>query len=286
VGSHAELETEKMPGHWLLARLGKRVLRPGGLELTRQLVDALALGPDDRIVELAPGLGVTTELVLARGPASYTGVERDAAAADSVRRLLVPDDKQVCVIGSAEATGLADASASVVFGEAFLTIQRESQKRRIVAEAHRLLAPGGRYGLHELCLTPDDLPQDRKDQIHNELSDAIHVGARPLTAGEWRQLLEQGGFRVRAQATAPMHLLEPKRVIADEGTLGAMRIVANVLRDRTARERVLAMRQIFRRYEQNLGAIMLVASKNGAKARGRAPRQTATHAESPCDFGQ
>lgn len=23
--------TEKMPGHWLLARMGKRVLRPGGL---------------------------------------------------------------------------------------------------------------------------------------------------------------------------------------------------------------------------------------------------------------
>ena len=29
------LKTEKMPGHWVLARLGKRVLRPGGMELTR-----------------------------------------------------------------------------------------------------------------------------------------------------------------------------------------------------------------------------------------------------------
>lgn len=26
------------PGHWLLARLGKRVLRPGGLRLTRRLL--------------------------------------------------------------------------------------------------------------------------------------------------------------------------------------------------------------------------------------------------------
>ena len=25
------LAAEKMPGHWLLARLGKRVLRPGGV---------------------------------------------------------------------------------------------------------------------------------------------------------------------------------------------------------------------------------------------------------------
>lgn len=36
----AELSVRKMPGHWLLARLGKRVLRPrpGGLELTRRLL--------------------------------------------------------------------------------------------------------------------------------------------------------------------------------------------------------------------------------------------------------
>ena len=28
------LKTEKMPGHWVLARLGKRVLRPGGMVVT------------------------------------------------------------------------------------------------------------------------------------------------------------------------------------------------------------------------------------------------------------
>ncbi|HVU13630.1 MAG TPA: ATP-binding protein [Phototrophicaceae bacterium] len=36
----AALKTERMPGHWLLVRLGKRVLRPGGMGLT-QLIDRL-----------------------------------------------------------------------------------------------------------------------------------------------------------------------------------------------------------------------------------------------------
>ena len=53
----AELSVRKMPGHWLLARLGKRVLRPGGLELTSRLLANLAIGPADAVVELAPGLG-------------------------------------------------------------------------------------------------------------------------------------------------------------------------------------------------------------------------------------
>jgi hypothetical protein len=38
-----ELGAGKMPGHWLLARLGKRVLRPGGLELTRSMLRSMLI---------------------------------------------------------------------------------------------------------------------------------------------------------------------------------------------------------------------------------------------------
>uniref|UniRef100_UPI001C68D3FE hypothetical protein n=1 Tax=Streptomyces shenzhenensis TaxID=943815 RepID=UPI001C68D3FE len=53
----AGLDAARVPGHWLLARLGKRVLRPGGVELTRWMLDALGVDPQDRVVELAAGLG-------------------------------------------------------------------------------------------------------------------------------------------------------------------------------------------------------------------------------------
>lgn len=71
---------EKMQGHWVLARAGKRVLRPGGLALTRRMIDALSISSDDRVVEFAPGMGVTARMVLRRNPVQYWGVERDAAA--------------------------------------------------------------------------------------------------------------------------------------------------------------------------------------------------------------
>ena len=76
-----ELDTTKMPGHWLLARLGKRVLRPGGRELTRQMLNGLCIKSSDEVVEFAPGLGFTAQLTLNQKPASYTAVERDEAAA-------------------------------------------------------------------------------------------------------------------------------------------------------------------------------------------------------------
>ncbi len=52
----ADLDANRMPGHWLLARLGKRVLRPGGLELTRRLVESLDIRSSGSVAELAPGL--------------------------------------------------------------------------------------------------------------------------------------------------------------------------------------------------------------------------------------
>ena len=85
---------EKMPGHWLLARMGKRVLRPGGLEHTRWLLDALAISPEDDVVEFAPGLGITARLTMARKPRSDTAIEHDGNAAKTVESYLAGDKQR------------------------------------------------------------------------------------------------------------------------------------------------------------------------------------------------
>jgi len=56
---------------------------------------------------------------------------------------------------------LLAAFASVVIGEAVLSLQTTEHKRLIAAEAFRLLRSGGHYGIHELAVVPDDLPPDR-----------------------------------------------------------------------------------------------------------------------------
>lgn len=236
------------------------MLRPGGLELTRVMLDRLAIRPNDAVVEFAPGLGVTARMTLSRQPASYTAIERDEAAAAQVKRYL-NGPRQHCHVGSAEQTGLPEQSATAVYGEAMLTMQGPEQKRRIITEAFRLLKPGGRYGIHELSLAPDDLPGDIQEEISREMSRNIHVGARPLTMREWRELLEAAGFKIQAQAAAPMHLLEPRRLIRDEGFFRALRFVLNVARTPEARRRVVSMRRMFRKHRQHLAAITLVAVK-------------------------
>jgi SAM-dependent methyltransferase len=253
---------DSVAGHWLLARLGKRVLRPGGVELTRTLLARAELTDAD-VLELAPGLGRTAAEILARGPRSYVGAESDPDAADMVRGVLTElgSDNGAVRVTDAAATGLPDASTDVVVGEAMLTMQGDAAKHAIVAEASRVLRPRGRYAIHELALTPDTVSAEISADIRQSLARAIKVNARPLTIAEWSQLLADHGLVVDHVATAPMALLQPRRVIADEGFFGALRFARNVLVHRDARKRVLTMRRMFRTHRERLTAVAIVAHK-------------------------
>ncbi|HEY0189279.1 MAG TPA: methyltransferase domain-containing protein [Cellulomonas sp.] len=251
-----ERRTEDVPGHWLLARIGKRVLRPGGAELTRAMLDQAGLGGAD-VVELAPGLGWTAAEILAAGPQSYTGVDQDADAARIVARAVAGRGR--CLQGDAAATGLPAGSADVVVGEAMLTMQSDRGKQAIITEAVRLLRPGGRYAIHELGLRSVPTEPGSATAARQELARSIKVNARPLPITEWQGLLEEAGLVVDWVGTAPMSLLSLRRNLADEGVRGTARILRNVLRDREVRSRVLAMRATFRRQRDSLVGVAFVA---------------------------
>ena len=246
------------PGHWVLARVGKRVLRPGGLELTLQMLSNARL-TGARVVEFAPGLGRTATEILAARPASYTGIEKDPVAAKQVAELV--GARGTVVHAYAAETGLDAGSADVVVGEAMLTMQGEKAKRAIISEAVRLLAPGGRYAIHELAVQPDTIDEELHTQIRKDLARAIHVNARPLTCAQWSQLLEECGLVVDSVHTAPMALLDFSRNIRDEGFMQTLRIIRNVLSDRELRARVLGMRKTFRTYQQWMCGVAIVAHK-------------------------
>lgn len=251
-----------LQGHWLLARIGKHVLRPGGKKLTeRMLANADIAGKD--VVEFAPGLGLTTRAILERGPKSYRGVDRDPQVVDIISKLTsekatIPAS---CVQRDAADTGLESNSADVVIGEAMLTMQTERGKQAIIGEAFRLLRAGGTYSIHELGLQPDNLDESVKDEVRKALARSIKVNARPLTEQEWRELLEAEGFEVLWRGKEPMALLDMKRNIADEGIGGVLRILRNVLGNKDIRARVLNMKHTFDKYSNELTGIAFVVRK-------------------------
>lgn len=232
-------------GHWILASLGKKVLRPGGRATTEWLLDCANITGKD-VVEFAPGLGVTAQEILKRKPLSYVGV--DATVQHPYGRVL---------LGDAEDTGLEDTCADIVIGEAMLSMQSDKKKHAIMQEASRILRPGGLYLIHELLLK--DI--HKEENVRKDLARAIKVNARPSSLEEWEAIAQDAGFETLVYRPAPMGLLDPKQLLADEGPLGIARIAFNLLRKPQARKRVLEMRATFSKHKNDLGSIGIVFRK-------------------------
>lgn len=247
-------------GHWLLAKMGKKVLRPGGKDLTLKLIKGLSINPNDRVVEFAPGIGFTAFKVLENNPKSYTGIELNEEAAENLRKKIHGEHRNI-IVGNASSVPLENESVDKLYGEAMLTMQADHKKSAIIKEAHRLLIKGGLYGIHELGLTPGDLDEKEKAEIQHELALCIRVNARPLTQSEWIHILEKEGFRIKEVKTNPMLLLETSRVIDDEGFFRSLKIGFNIIRQPQARRRINQMRCVFNKYKNHMNAIAIVAEK-------------------------
>ncbi|MBS1647521.1 MAG: methyltransferase domain-containing protein [Bacteroidetes bacterium] len=248
----------KAQGHWVLAKMGKRVLRPGGKELTEQLVAALNISSKDDVVEFAPGLGYTASLTLEKKPHSYIGVDADEEAVKMLNEK-IKGTNVTFSLGSAAQTNLEANSKDKVYGEAMLTMHADHRKSEIIQEAHRILKKGGLYAIHELGLT--EVNETKKAEIQKDLAMAIKVNARPLTQDEWKVLLEKEGFSIKKTVVNQMHLLEPKRIINDEGFFRTLKIGFNILTHPKARKRVLEMRSVFSKHQKHMNAFVLIAEK-------------------------
>lgn len=250
----------KAQGHWVLAKMGKKVLRPGGRELTNKLIDALDISSEDCIAEFAPGLGFTASLALKKHPKSYIGIDKDEDVIKLLKKKYNENGVKF-IKGNASDTDLPKGQFDKVYGEAMLTMQAENRKSQIISEAYRILKTGGLYGIHELGLYPDDMDSSNKAKIQRDLALSIQVNARPLTVDEWKSLLVKEGFSIKKVMTGNMRLLKPKRMMNDEGLFRFIKIIFNIVRNPAARKRIIKMKQTFERHLSHLNAVAIVAQK-------------------------
>lgn len=254
---------ETAPSHYLLAKIGKKVLRPGGRELSEKLIESLNIQSGDKVIEFAPGQGLTTSIVLKKHPKSYTGVELDEDHINVLKRRVkqVNGTSITFIQGDAENTKLSTESGDKLFGEAMLSMHADQRKTRIVKEAHRILKKGGLYAIHELELNLSEKELNKHGVIQRDLAVVSHVNARPLTIDEWSELLTREGFEIIHIERRPLKVLEPSRVLADEGFLQTLKIGFNVLTMPKARKRVFEMRKTFKAHGKNLNAVAILARK-------------------------
>jgi ubiquinone/menaquinone biosynthesis C-methylase UbiE len=164
---------------------------PGGLKLTRRLLQAAELRPGERMLDVAAGVGTTCLLVATDYDAVSDGVDISAAnvtvATDAAASLNLTD-RAVFHRGDAEALPLPDESFDVVACECALCTFPD--KPTAVAEMARVLRPGGRLGITDIAADHARLPA-----ALSGLAGWVACMGDARSLQDYRRLLDEAGMR-------------------------------------------------------------------------------------------
>ena len=134
---------------------------PGGVELTRRLADALALEPEESVLDVACGIGTTSLLLAAERAVRVLGVDLGEAQVVRARAHAHKaglGEQVRFEVGDAERLPVEAGSFDAAVCEcAFCTF---TDKATAAAELSRVLRPGGRVGITDVWLDPTSLDDE------------------------------------------------------------------------------------------------------------------------------
>ena len=257
--TQTQLNFKTAPGHQVLAAAGKKALRPGGLAATEQILKWTNFQSGETVLELAASFGYSAIALAQRFNVRVIGVEKnpDSVARAQANVAAAGLTQQVEIIqGDIFRLEQISEQFDYVLAEAILTMQSDAGKSKILAGICDRLKPGGQFLSHELRVG-DTNPE----AIRRDLSTTIRVNTAPLSTDGWISLVQQTGLTVENHESGSMSLLNPRRIVREEGLLTLLTIAWNMLTQPDLRQRIFSMRETFLRHGSNLGYIILTARK-------------------------
>jgi len=252
------LNFQTAAGHQVMAAAGKKILRPGGRAATEQLFQWANFQPGETVLELASSFGYSAIALAQRYRVRVVGVERDpesvARARANIRAAGLEDQIEI-IEGNIFNLDQIPGQFDYVLAEAILTMQSAPGKAKILRGVGDRLKPSGSFLSHEMRV------QGREAEIRQALAATIRTHANPLSEADWIAAFETAGLSVTQQKVGPMGLLDPMQILKDEGWRDTLRFFWNALTQAQIRDRLLAMRQVFQTYRQELGYIALCAKR-------------------------
>ncbi|NJS13034.1 MAG: class I SAM-dependent methyltransferase, partial [Microcoleus sp. CSU_2_2] len=180
--TNTTLNFKTTPGHEVLAAAGKKMLRPGGKVATEMLFEWADFQPGETVLELAASFGYSSIALAQHFNVKVVGVEKNPDSVARARANIAAaglTDRVEIVEGDIFQLDRISQQFDYVLAEAILTMQSQSGKAKIIAGIGDRLKPGGKFLSHEL------LAKDREAEIHQALSEVIHVNATPLSKSNW-----------------------------------------------------------------------------------------------------
>lgn len=183
---------------WLTLLLGESY-HPGGLALTRRLIECLGLPPGARVLDVASGRGTSALAIAGELDLTVCGVDlsqANVAAARAAAKEAGLAGRLEFRVGDAEALPVAEGEGefdAVICECALCTFP---DKATAAAQMARAVCPGGAVGITDVTADVDRLPE----RLRSMAAQVACIGAA-TTARGYRAILAAAGLRVELVET-------------------------------------------------------------------------------------
>ena len=200
----------------------------GGLASTEAIVELCHIGEGSYILDVGCGVGVSPCLIAKKYHCKVMGVDilekmiersRERAQREGVA------DQVKFKVADAQNLPFEDNLFDAVITESVTAFPKDKQKA--VDEYVRVIKPGGYVGLNESTWLKSPPPPELIAWAGQE----IGTGANPLTAKEWKTLLENAGLNKITTKTYEINIQdESKGILKRYGFGGFMKILGKMLK--------------------------------------------------------
>lgn len=197
-------------------------LHPGGIATTLELIEACGVSAGSRVLDVASGSGETACVLAERFGARVDGVDHSEEMIRTARdKARVRGFDVTFQAADAGSLPFEDGVFDVAICECALCLL---DKARVLAEMTRVVRPGGRVGMHDLCWH-DDAPERLKSDLA-ELEDE-----RPETLAGWERLFAEAGLvRIRTLDLSSVKAGWMRDSTRQLGVTGLLRVGARIVR--------------------------------------------------------
>jgi len=165
-------------------------LHPGGLKLTKELGEKLDIKENNKVLDIASGIGTSAILLAKNIGCEVTGID---LAKKNVEEAIKNADKEGVSklvnfkLGDAEKIDFADESYDFVISECSFCLFPDKQKA--AGEMYRILKKNGKLGLNDVIVR-GELPEKMKNILYSFI---CIQDAR--SEDEYKNIIESTGFK-------------------------------------------------------------------------------------------
>lgn len=236
-----------------LARIGKTIIRPGGMTMTNELLEQCHLNEQTTILEVACNIGTTAIHLAKKYGSKVVAVDLNpqivAMAQDNIGKHGASNLVSVQQ-GDALSLPFEDSRFDVLINEAMLTAFTPEMRTQALAEFSRVLKLGGVLVTHDLLhIEPQSTLTDNE------------IPAEQLDEKRWRSYYEASPFEIMEMKTGDLRLFSFIGILQDEGIAGLIRILQNIEHNEEDQQRFIDVVQNFDDRRKIVGSIAFI-SKN------------------------